>query len=103
MMFGVIDNSKIVSDSSVPRKWWLTEYGYAYSNGGIFYHDNISEQYYYNVKDGDIVDLWLDLNKYTVSFAHNNTFFINEHKVKDNTNYRMAIGTANAPVIVQLI
>ena len=42
-------------------------------------------------KEGDIIDVYLDLEKYTLSFGVNGTDYGIAHKLNQNKEYRLAL------------
>ena len=87
--------------------WYNRDYGYSYWAGdGKLYHANGGgEDYGDPYEAGDIIDLWLDLNKNVneLSFAKNNKKYGKAANVKESTEYKLGIAMYGDPKKIELL
>eukprot|EP01084_Bolivina_argentea_P308124 532696_1 len=67
---GVIFSNKC-KQKSYESDWWSTEEGYSYCSNGKVYHSRKYKKYGKKYGAGDVIDVWLNLKKYNISFAKN--------------------------------
>eukprot|EP01084_Bolivina_argentea_P308125 532700_1 len=67
---GVIFSNKC-KKTSYKSDCWSTEEGYSYCSNGKVYHSRKYKKYGKKYGAGDVIDVWLNLKKYNISFAKN--------------------------------
>eukprot|EP01084_Bolivina_argentea_P288927 496012_1 len=86
------------------QMWWLAEEGYSYwGQDGQIYHSDKYKKYGDTYGAGDIIDVWLNLKKYNISFAKNDEKYGKAFKVKKEQKYRFGVGLSGHPHKLQII
>eukprot|EP01084_Bolivina_argentea_P096356 173254_1 len=97
----------IFSDQCKKNKkqmWWLDTVGWSYwGDDGQIYHSDKYKKYGATYGAGDIIDVWLNLKKYNISFAKNDEKYGKAFKVKKESSYRFAVGLAGHPHTIQML
>mmetsp|Transcript_18593 Transcript_18593/g.29465 ORF Transcript_18593/g.29465 Transcript_18593/m.29465 type:complete len:300 (+) Transcript_18593:152-1051(+) len=84
--------------------WWLGDEGYSYwGDDGQIYHSDKYKKYGATYGEGDVIDIWLNLKKYNISFAKNGEKYGKAFKVDKTHAYRFGCGVAGHPHVLQML
>ena len=79
--------------------WWLRSWGYAYYYKSYILHDTMKKKYGEQLERGDVIEMWLDLEKnYDLSYVVNDTEYGKAFDVDKDKTYRLAIGFVEGKV-----
>ena len=86
------DKCKVIRDN-VTEYWWNKPYGYSYYSDGSFWHYSHEQEYGVSLREGDIIEICLDLkDKDELSYIVNGKAFGIADNVKRGHTYKLAIG-----------
>lgn len=99
---GVIFNDACKKNKK--EMWWLADEGYSYwGDDGQIYHSDKYKKYGEKYGAGDVIDIWLNLKKFNISFAKNDERYGKAFKVDKEQTYRLAVGVSGHPHTLKLI